>query len=341
MPALGLACFVMQMADGSQRDDIILQLNADPRVEFAQPVQHFQTLDGMDPLARVQPAVQQWRLSDLHAASTGLRVTVAVVDTGVDITHTDLRNQRVNTRNFVDAGPVPAEQHGTAVAGIISAGTNDGVGIAGIAPGASILGLRACWQEAPVPGDVGGRRSRCSSFTLAKALHYALSAKVQVINMSLSGPQDPLLARLLDVASSRGIIVVGAVDAQRREGGFPASHPAVLAISGPGTSAPGSRTLHATDRGVPAPSAGGGWDMVSGSSYAAAQVSGLVALMRSLSPNIGPDQVYAALASSQQALSPSRSQGVIDACSAVSIVVDRCICGCARGPRAAATRLRR
>ena len=172
------------------------------------------------------------------------------------------------------------------VAGIIAARADDGVGIAGIAPGARLLGLRACSQLAR-----GG--AACSSFSLAKALQFALEAKAQVFNLSLTGPPDRLLARLLDVAMARGASVVGAVDVDAADGGFPASHPGVLAVAGlqsprarPGDVLP-SRVLRAPDRGIPAPRPGGGWDLVSGTSYAAAQVSGLVALLRELSPRLG------------------------------------------------------
>jgi hypothetical protein len=348
MPALGLDCFVMEAPNADLRARLLAQLAADPRVESVEPMQAFRVLaDGMaadgDPLAATQPAVADWHLRELHKLATGRHVTIAALDTGVDATHPDLRGQPLQTRNFIDGNAYAAETHGTAVAGIIAARADDGIGIAGIAPGARLLGLRACSQLAR-----GG--AACSSFSLAKALQFALDAKAQVFNLSLTGPRDRLLGRLLDVALARGVSVVGAVDVQAADGGFPASHPGVLAVAGLQSSRPSAAgalpsgtfpmsVLRAPDRGIPAPRPGGGWDLVSGTSFAAAQVSGLVALLRELSPRLGATDLRAALsapATSTPMVSTSIGLGLapkrpssIDACAAVGRVAGRCACDCA------------
>jgi hypothetical protein len=348
MPALGLDCFVMEAPSADLRARLLAQLAADPRVESVEPMQAFRVLaDGMaadgDPLAATQPAVADWHLRELHKLATGRHVTIAALDTGIDATHPDLRGQPLQTRNFIDGNAYAAETHGTAVAGIIAARADDGIGIAGIAPGARLLGLRACSQLAR-----GG--AACSSFSLAKALQFALEAKAQVFNLSLTGPRDRLLGRLLDVALARGVSVVGAVDVQAADGGFPASHPGVLAVAGLQSSRPSAAgalpsgtfpmsVLRAPDRGIPAPRPGGGWDLVSGTSFAAAQVSGLVALLRELSPRLGATDLRAALsapAASTPMVSTSIGLGLapkrppsIDACAAVGRVAGRCACDCA------------
>jgi hypothetical protein len=342
MPALGLDCFVMEASSADVRARLLAQLAADPRVESVEPMQTFRVLaDGMaaggDPLAATQPAVADWHLRELHKLATGRHVTIAALDTGVDATHPDLRGQRLQTRNFIDGNAYAAETHGTAVAGIIAARADDGIGIAGIAPGARLLGLRACSQLAR-----GG--AVCSSFSLAKALQFALEAKAQVFNLSLTGPSDRLLGRLLDIALARGVSVVGAVDIDAADGGFPASHSGVLAVAGSRPSRPlpagalPSNMLRAPDRGIPAPRPGGGWDLVSGTSFAAAQVSGLVALLRELSPRLGAADLRAALSTPATStpmastpiglgLAPKRLQS-IDACAAVGRVAGRCACDC-------------
>ena len=97
--------------------------------------------------------------------------------------------------------------------------------------------------------------------------------------------------------------------------------------------------LRAPDRGIPAPRPGGGWDLVSGTSFAAAQVSGLVALLRELSPRLGATDLRAALSAPATSatmastpiglgLAPKRPQS-IDACAAVGRVAGRCACDCA------------
>ena len=73
-------------------------------------------------------------------------------------------------------------------------------------------------------------RTRCNSFTLSKALNYAILNNAKIINLSLSGPPDKLLDRLLDVALERGISVVGAIDPQDSGPAFPASHRGVMGL---------------------------------------------------------------------------------------------------------------
>lgn len=323
MAALGVDCFVLEADSPQARARELPRLAADPRVESVQAVQRFRSL-ASDPLAAAQPATRDWRLPELHAFATGRGVTLAVVDSGADVRHPDLRGRRIRTRNFVDGSAYAAEAHGTAVTGIIGAGAGDGIGIAGIAPQARLLSLRACTQpQATAAAD-------CDSFSLAKALQFALDAKTQVLNLSLTGPSDALLARLLDVALTRDTVVVAAFDAAAADGGFPASHRGVLTVSGlrqtAATLPPG--LLRAADRGIPAPHPDGGWTLVSGDSFAAAQVSGLVALLRELSPRLGPAEAQRALAPPLALGLPAGRPTPVDACAAVEQVRGRCACGC-------------
>lgn len=320
--ALKLDCFVMQVPDGGPGAELLQQLAADPRVASVQPMHLFRTLAGHDPLYALQPIAARWHLAELQQHTTGRHVTVAELDSGVELAHPDLRGQRVMARNFVDDGVYPAEVHGTEVAGIIAAGADNGIGIAGIAPGARLLALRACWQESS-----GG--ALCSSFTLAKALQFALDAKAQVVNLSLGGPDDPLLAQLLDVALARRITVVAAVDPALAGNGFPASLPGVLAVAGDDAGRLPAGVLRMPDLDIPTTLPGARWGFVSGSSFAAAQVSGLVALLRGLSPRMQPAQLRAALGLETALGSPVQRPATIDACAAAMRIVQRCACDCA------------
>ncbi len=116
-------------------------------------------------------------------------------------------------RNLVAEHPLArdGEIHGTAIAGIIASAVNNREGIIGVAPDVSIAALRACWA---VVDD--GLAAQCSSFSLAQALEVALGLQPNVINLSLAGPDDPLLSRLLDRAIERGIVVVTAHPATAR-----------------------------------------------------------------------------------------------------------------------------
>jgi hypothetical protein len=323
MPDLGVDCFVMQTRRREQVASTVQALAADPRVESAQPMHLFRVLGQGDPLYALQPAARQWHLSELHALTTGRGQLIAELDSGVELDHPDLRGQVAQARNFVGDGEYRAEAHGTAVAGLMVAKAGNGLGIAGIAPEARLLALRACWQMQPDdPAAV------CSSFTLAKALQYALQNRVQIVNLSLAGPSDRLLERLLDVAMARQVTVVGALDEAAADGGFPADYPGVLAVAGEHVASDLPGLLRAPGEELPTTTMGQGFGFVSGSSYAAAQVSGLVALLRELTPAIRPSELHTALSTGTALGLPMSRSVMIDACAAVARASGRCACDC-------------
>jgi subtilisin family serine protease len=324
MPALGLDCFVMRLGSGMSASDVTQLLSHDARVESAEPRQAFHTLAANDPLYALQPTASTWHLAELHAIASGHRVAIAEVDSGVDTNNPDLTGQVAEQRNFVDDGAYRAELHGTEVAGIIVAREGNGVGIAGVAPQAHLLALRACWQLAD-----GSAASACDSFTLAKALQYALQKHVQIINLSLSGPDDRLLERLLDAAHAQRVAVVSAVDDNAADGGFPASYKGVLAVAGERSTTQLADALRAPAEDIPTTQPGARWNLVNGSSFAAAEVSGLVALLRELSPDITLTQLHDALHARTALGLVSMRPMTIDACAAVAQVSHRCLCDCA------------
>jgi len=224
-----------------------------------------------DPLYRAQPAAQEWRLAELHEFATGRNVRVAVIDSMVDAAQPDLAGQIQTIQDFVLDHPRGAEQHGTGVAGIIAAVADNHIGIAGVAPHARLMALRACWQEGP-SGAV------CDTLSLAKALYFAIGHNAQIINLSLSGPTDLLLSKLLDVAIGHQITVVAAFDQHLPGGGFPASLPGVIPVADEALQTMPDGVYGAPGRDLPTTQPGGGWSLVNGTSYAVAQVSGLAAL---------------------------------------------------------------
>ena len=343
MPLVGVDCFVLTAPPGRSPAEVADQLSRDPAVAWAQPmnVYHAQNTRAQntraentraqnvreespasgasDPLFRVQPAARAWRLADLHQIATGHNVRVAVVDSMIQLDHPDLAGQVELSRDFAPEHPSAAEAHGTGVAGVIAARADNGVGIAGVAPGARLLGLRACWQSS---GQVDAG-TVCDSLSLAKAIDFAVGHRAQVINLSLSGPPDPLLGRLLDAALERGVTVVGAYDGQLPRGGFPASHSGVVAVTDESSPTLPSGIYVAPGRDVPTTQPGGRWVMVNGSSYAAAHVSGLFALLRERAPR----------ADTAASLVLARSGGgAIDTCASLLKVSGPCDCGCARNP---------
>lgn len=328
MPLIGVDCFVMRAADGIPIGRVIERVSRNRMVAWAQPLNTYDTLASgppTDPLFAVQPAASQWRLADLHKIATGKGVTVAIIDSKVEVGHPDLSGQFIANRDFVTQASHPPELHGTAVAGVIAAKPRNGLGIVGVAPGARLLALRACSED---KRRTGGLVSSCNSLTLAKALQFALERRADVINMSLSGPQDRLLTMLIDLALQRSITVVAAFDPSREGGGFPASSQGVVAVAEETLRSVPNRVYRAPGRDIPTTEPGGKWSLVNGSSFAAAHVSGLVALLRGLhgartsSPRIARDR-----------------GGVVDACATLVEITRDCDCSCSIS-RTLATRSR-
>jgi hypothetical protein len=320
MPALGLDCYLMRIPDARPIAAIIDELSREPDVAWAQQLHFYRSLGHDDPLFSLQLGAQTWHLAAIHAVTTGHNVLIAQVDSGVQIDHPDLLGQVALSENFVDDGPGPAEAHGTAVAGIIAARADNGIGIAGVAPGARLMALRACWEE-------GAGATRCNSFTLAKALQFALRSRAGIINLSLTGPDDRLLTLLLDAAHASGVVVVGAYDPTGPEGGFPATHPGVIAVAAEGSTT-GAQVVLAPGHDIPATLPGSRWGFVNGTSYAAAQVSGLVALLRQLRPDVTPAQARQALLLGTVVPPGAPGLATLDACNVLYQTSGICVCQC-------------
>jgi subtilisin family serine protease len=305
MPLLGLDCFVMAAPATQTAEQAAEALSRDPGVAWSEPMHVYkaeaQGAGHNDPLFRAQPAAREWRLAELHRYATGRKVSVAVIDSQVEANHPDLQGQVAVAADF---GPTPArtaEIHGTGVAGVIAARADNGIGIVGVAPQARLMALRACWQQ-----GAGASTTVCDTLSLAKALHFAIEHRAQVINLSLAGPPDMLLGKLVDVALARGVSVVAAYDPKLPRGGFPASHKGVIAVADESLAALQPGVYSAPGRDVPTTQPGGRWSLVDGSSYAAAHVSGLMALARERTGGAGLTLV-----------SIRPGGGMIDACATV------------------------
>jgi len=282
IPTLNWRCALLRPAAGGDAAALLERLSRDRRVALVQPLNEFRTLAQPDsayndPYVSLQTGFAAIDAAGAQRASRGDGVTVALIDTGLDPSHPDLQGRTAQGQDFAgrmaDAG---GERHGTEVAGIIAASANNGIGIVGVAPGVRLLPLRACW------GGGAGQAARCNSFTLARALAAALADGPDVINLSLAGPRDPLLEKLLAQALARGIVVVGAMPPGGARDGFPSGVPGVLAVASAEDGVAAAGVLAAPGQRVLTLAPGGGYDYASGSSMAAAHVSGVVALLRAL-----------------------------------------------------------
>ena len=180
---------------------------------------------------------QQWALNEVSyeqswPISTGAGVTVAVIDTGVLGTHQDLIGSVVPGVDYAsDAatvdpagnGEVDPGGHGTHVAGIIAAHANNGVGIAGAAPGAKIMPIRVL--------DASGSGSTSA---VADGIIYAADHGARVINLSLGGPGvSPTMETAMQYALSKQVVVFAAAGNSYTDGSpatYPAAYPEAIAV---------------------------------------------------------------------------------------------------------------
>ena len=158
---LGVSCVVYEVPGNLPLQQMMTALQKDRDVSSVQQMHSFQLFSDKhsalkpysDPYLQLQTGFQSMGIADLHQITTGRGVRIALIDTGVDTEHPDLKGQIEYSENMA---PEPSDHnlsdvHGTAVAGVLSAKPDNGIGIAGIAPEADILAFRACWPASPAP----------------------------------------------------------------------------------------------------------------------------------------------------------------------------------------------
>src|SRR5260221_4081824 len=201
---LHLQCAVFALPAGTAPEALLAQLQQDKRVAIAEPLHDYEVLTTPDPYTAVQTSNERMEVGQAHQISRGHGVRIALIDTGLASAHPEPRGPTETQRNFVhdDARRFQLDRHGTAIAGVIAANAGNGQGISGIAPESRLLALKAWWQL-----QEGADAARCNSFTLAKALASAVELKAKIINLSLTGPPDPLLEAPALQAMRAGIII--------------------------------------------------------------------------------------------------------------------------------------
>jgi Subtilase family len=327
---LHIHCAVLEIPSGADRSALLAALSKDQRVKLTQPLQTFATrTEGYnDPYIGLQRGFQQMDVADAHAWSRGEGVKVAIIDTGVDIQHPDLRGSVAGAANFVDADDAQfrRDRHGTEMAGVIAAVANNREGIVGVAPNARLFIFKACWQAS---SDADA--ARCNSFTLARALTAAFDAHAQVVNLSLAGPDDPLVGDLIREGLRRGVLFVGAAAEGSAAEGSLLHQPGIIEVASAETHSAIANALYAPGREILTLLPGGHYDFASGASIATAQVSGVVALMLAKNPGLSAAAAYRLLRDTSSSLADNGSVGGIDACAAVVTLVRQGSCHSADG----------
>jgi len=235
------------------------------------------------------------RLKDIQASCSGKGIHVALLDTGVDIYHEDLNGKAIETEDFTEEGlgKFLTGIHGTALAGIIAAIPNNGKGIMGIAPGVKLHAIKVCKSVSP-----SSIEATTDSFTLAEGLDYAIQKRVHIINVSIGGPRDKIIEKLIRKARGSGIIVVAAVGngGSRSPPTYPAAYPGVIGVTAIDQDmklypeAPRGRFVDIAAPGVDVFSLkpGNRYNFYTGTSFAAAYVTAVLALRLSCNSKTNP-----------------------------------------------------
>jgi subtilisin family serine protease len=315
-----------RIEDGRSVTAVIQSLASEARVVGAQPNYLFQQegqADDSQTRSEGDPAqyvVAKLHLTEAHRLATGENVLVAVIDSGIDTSHPDLAG--AVAASFDVLGPHKAHFHGTAIAGAIAARGQ----LIGVAPGVRLLAVRAL-------DDAG----QGTTMSIADGLDWAVAHGARVLNMSFAGPHDPLLQQHLAAAHDRRIVLVAAAGNAGPASAplYPAADANVIAVTATDADdhlfarANRGRYIAVAAPGVdilePAPDAT--VQLISGTSVAAAHVSGVAALIIQRAPALDAEAVRAILMRSATALSVPDARddsgaGLADALRAVESAVD-------------------
>ncbi|TMI99020.1 MAG: peptidase S8 [Alphaproteobacteria bacterium] len=311
----------LRINDGRPVATVIRSLQADARILGAQPnYLHALQQAGTPPAAAdpLQYALTKLRLPEAHALAKGASVLVAVVDTPIDTSHPDLADVVVSSFDATGAADKP-HAHGTGIASVIAAHGR----LTGAAPGVKLLAVHA----------FGSARSDGTSLNILKGLDWAGKSQARIINMSFAGPADEELHRMLAALRGKGAVLIAAVGnaGPNSRPLYPAADPEVIAVTATDNN---DRLFAQANRGthiaVAAPGVdillaapNGSYQMQSGTSFAAAQVSGIAALLIERNPTLDAASIRRLLMSTARDLgAPGHDEqygsGLADALAAVT-----------------------
>lgn len=294
-------------------------LEVDDAVLSAQPNYLFVLQDaaGLKDAAPLQYAPAKLRLAEAHQLAEGDHVLVAVIDSGVDGAHPELAGSLAGTFDATGTGARP-QSHGTAVAGLIVAHAK----LTGSAPKARILAVHAF--------DTADGGAQSTTFSILKGLDWAAAKGARVINMSFAGPPDPAMHRSLEFAFDNGIVLIAAAGNAGPKSAplYPGADTNVVAVTATDAA---DRIFAASNRGnyvgLAAPGVDvllaapdNAYEIASGTSFSAAEISGIAALILERRPDLAPGTVRAVLLATGRALGGPAGPKLADAYQALAAV---------------------
>lgn len=274
--------------------------------------------------------VSEWHLAKIQtpqawSVTTGLpSVVVAVIDTGVYATHPDLASNLAPGWNFVKSNSDTSDLlgHGTAVAGVIAAAGNNGIGVAGVS-----------WHSRMMPLVVVDENDRAAYSNIAEAIQYAADRGVRVINISIGGAvPSSTLQSAVDYAWSKGaLIFASAMNNGSSDPYYPAACNHVMAVSATdGNDHLASFSNYGNWIAIAAPGVsilttvnGGGYAYWFGTSFSSPIMAGVAALSLAVNPALTNAELVTILEKSADDIGPpgygaSFGWGRVNAFNAVS-----------------------
>ena len=297
-----------RITDGKTVREIIQQLASTQIDALVQPNYFFLADQKAEPASRGDPAqqgdaaqyiLQKLKLPDVHRLVRGADVPIAVINSEIDAAHPDL--QGVIAQRFSAVGaPETPHSHGTGMAGAIASRLR----VIGVAPSSRLFAVHAFSTKAA--------SAESTTFNILKGIDWSVSQGARIINMSFAGPKDPSLERALKAAYDKGVVLIAAAGnaGPKSPPLYPGADPYVIAVTATDAD---DRLFVGANRGkylavaapgvdilVPAPD--NSYQLTTGTSVAAAEVSGIAALLLERNPRLTPADIKRILTGSAKRL---------------------------------------
>ena len=321
LPLMAVQFVRYRLPAGRSVHEAVAELTFYPGVIAAQPNYRY-GLTGTTSATSIQYAPSKIHVDEAHQIAKGRGVLVAVIDSGIDTEHPELKTSVAESFEAIDFDPADEKRHGTAMAAVIAANSQ----LLGIAPSVRLLSARAFG----VPK--GDSKASATTFAILKSMQWSFDRGARIFNLSFAGPRDPALMKGLDALAARDVVMIAAAGNAGPDTppAYPGAHSGVIAVTATdktdvlfsmanngkyiALAAPGVDVMTATP--------GNRYELMSGTSVAAAHVTGVVALMMEKDPGLKPAIVRQKLFDSAIDLGPEGPDvdygaGLVDALGAL------------------------